>query len=122
MSDTTVRPTKFPSGSRRSEPPPGFRYQPELLSPEQERELVVRFRELPLKEFEFQGHLARRRVFYYGWQYGYGDRALHEADPIPEFLISVRERAAAFAEMPAERLVHAMVSEYRAGTPIGWHR
>jgi alkylated DNA repair dioxygenase AlkB len=41
---------------------------------------------------------------------------------IPEFLRSIRDRAAAVAGMPAEEIVQAMVTEYSVGTPIGWHR
>jgi alkylated DNA repair dioxygenase AlkB len=44
------------------------------------------------------------------------------AEPVPEFLLGVRERAAEFAGVPADNLVQAMVSEYSVGTPIGWHR
>ncbi len=33
--------------------PEGFRYQADILPPEEERELVEGIRELPLKEFEF---------------------------------------------------------------------
>lgn len=41
---------------------------------------------------------------------------------IPEFLTAIRERAAAIAGMRADEIVQAMVTEYSAGTPIGWHR
>ena len=108
--------------STRAEPPRGFLYGRELVSPEQERELVERIRELPLKEFEFHGYLGKRRVVYFGWQYSYGDRTLNPAPEIPAFLIPLRERAAAFAGLTAGDLVHAMATEYRPGTTIGWHR
>ena len=107
---------------RSAVPPEGFRLRRELIAPEEERELAARVRELPLKEFEFQGYLARRRVVYYGWQYSYASRSVGRADPIPEFLLPLRERAAAFAELPAAELVQVLVAEYSAGTPIGWHR
>ena len=107
---------------RNAAPPEGLVYRAELLALEEERDLVARFRDLPLKEFEFQKYLAKRRVIYYGWQYRYGDRALHPAGEIPDFLLPVRERVAAFAEMSPEDLPHAMVTEYSPGTPIGWHR
>jgi alkylated DNA repair dioxygenase AlkB len=110
-------------GSGRSAAPPeGLIYRAEILAPEEERDLLARCRDLPLKEFEFQGYLAKRRVIYYGWQYRYGDRALHPAEEIPDFLQSLRNRVAPLAERPAEDFPHAMVTEYRPGTPIGWHR
>lgn len=43
-------------------------------------------------------------------------------EEIPEFLTTLRERAAAFAELMAEDLPHALITEYSPGTTIGWHR
>jgi alkylated DNA repair dioxygenase AlkB len=107
---------------RTAAPPEGFRYRPELIEPAEERDLVERVRQLPLKEFEFQGYLARRRVVYYGWQYSYASRSIGRAEEIPEFLLPLRERAASLAELEASELVQVLVAEYAAGTPIGWHR
>jgi alkylated DNA repair dioxygenase AlkB len=107
---------------RISAPPAGFRYRLEFLDPSEERELVARFQDLPFKPFEFQGYLARRRVVAYWFSYDYGERALQPAPEIPGFLRGVRERAAAFAALAPADLVHAVVTEYSAGTPIGWHR
>jgi len=112
-----------PRAEREERPAPeGFRYAPELVPREEEADLVERIRELPLKEFEFHGYLGKRRVVYFGWQYSYGDRTLNAAPEIPGFLAPLRQRAAAFAGLAAEDLVHAMATEYRPGTAIGWHR
>lgn len=102
--------------------PEGFRYQEEMLSPLEERALLGTFAELPFREFEFHGYLGRRRVVSYGWMYDFEDRALHEAADVPPFLLPLREKAARFAEIDPERLVHALVTEYSAGAAIGWHR
>jgi len=107
---------------RISAPPTGFRYRLEFLDPAEELDLVARFQDLPFKPFEFQGYLARRRVVAYGFSYDYSERALQPAPEIPEFLRGVRERAAAFAGLAPANLIHAVVTEYSAGTPIGWHR
>lgn len=119
---TPRRSTAARGGSRGGAPPEGLRYEPDFLTPEEERGLVGRIRELPLKEFEFQGYLAKRRVAYFGWQYRYDDRDIHPAAEIPDWLRAARERAADLAGLAAADLPHAMVSEYRPGTPIGWHR
>jgi hypothetical protein len=50
----------------RPELPEGFRYQPEIISPDDERRLLERIRELPLKEFAFHGFTGKRRVISYG--------------------------------------------------------
>jgi hypothetical protein len=39
-------------------PPEGFRYQADVLTTDEERELVAHISELPLKEFEFQGYVG----------------------------------------------------------------
>lgn len=51
---------------RTQAPPEGFIYQAEVLSPDEEQELVARIRELPLKEFEFHGYVGKRRTLSYG--------------------------------------------------------
>jgi alkylated DNA repair dioxygenase AlkB len=102
--------------------PEGFRYQSNLLSPDDERELVARFADLSFRAFEFHGYVGRRRVVSYGWQYDFNLRALREADDIPPFLLTLRKTAAEFASMPPERLQQVLVTEYDAGAGIGWHR
>jgi alkylated DNA repair dioxygenase AlkB len=106
----------------RQEPPEGFRYQAEVLPPEEEQELVAYIRELPLKEFEFHGYVGKRRTHSYGWHYDFAESKLQPTDEIPPFLHKARERAAAFAGLAAEDLPHALVTEYSPGTTIGWHR
>ena len=102
--------------------PQGFRYQPELLSLEQEREVVERIRGLPLRDFEFQGFVGKRRVMSYGWQYDFNDRMLRRTDDIPAWLLPLRELAAEFAGLRPEDLQHALLTEYDVGAAIGWHR
>jgi alkylated DNA repair dioxygenase AlkB len=41
---------------------------------------------------------------------------------MPEFLLPLRERAAAFAGIAPPRLQQVLVTEYAAGAAIGWHR
>ena len=102
--------------------PEGFRYQLDILLPNEEQELVDQLHELPLKQFEFHGFAARRRVVYYGWQYDSGESKLRQTEPIPAFLRELRERAASFADLAAENLALAQVIEYKPGAAIGWHR
>jgi alkylated DNA repair dioxygenase AlkB len=41
---------------------------------------------------------------------------------LPAFLVTLRERIARHLGLEPQDFVHALVSEYRPGTPIGWHR
>jgi alkylated DNA repair dioxygenase AlkB len=102
--------------------PEGFRYRPELIGTTGEDALLARVRELPFREFEFHGYTGKRRVVSFGWQYDFSARHLRKADAIPEYLLALREVAAAFGGMEAEAFQHVMVTEYSPGAGIGWHR
>ncbi|HEX8459349.1 MAG TPA: alpha-ketoglutarate-dependent dioxygenase AlkB [Pyrinomonadaceae bacterium] len=102
--------------------PDGFRYQPELIGASEEDALLARVRELPFREFEFHGYTGKRRVVSFGWQYDFSARHLRKADDIPEYLLALRQTAAAFAKLEAEEFQHVMVTEYSRGAGIGWHR
>ena len=102
--------------------PEGFRYAPDVIDAAEEARLVTAFADLPFKEFEFHGFLGKRRVVPFGTRYDYNGGGVKTADPIPEFLLPLRDRAAAFAGLPAEHLQQALVTEYRPGAAIGWHR
>jgi alkylated DNA repair dioxygenase AlkB len=102
--------------------PEGFRYEPEFLSADEERDLAARFAELAFKPFEFHGYFGKRRVVSFGWRYDFGTEALARADQIPAFLHPVRDRAAKFAGVMPADLEHALVTEYAGGAEIGWHK
>ena len=102
--------------------PAGFKYQPDLISKETERTLVEQIAGLPLKEFEFQGFLGKRRIVSFGWRYDFNGGGLQRTEDLPTFLLPVREQAAAFAGMPPERLQQVLVTEYKPGVQIGWHK
>ena len=108
--------------SRKPDLPGGFRYRPDIISPEEERSLLDELKSLQFKEFEFHGYLGKRRVVAYGWKYDFNERVLHPGEDIPRFLLPVRDAAAAFADIPADQLQQVLVTEYSAGAGIGWHR
>lgn len=102
--------------------PPGMLYAADWLSAEEERRLIADIAPLPFREFEFHGYLGKRRVVSFGWRYHFGSRRMSEATPMPDFLLPLRERAAAFASLAPAALEHALVTEYAPGAAIGWHR
>src|SRR5947209_3924017 len=75
--------------------PPGFRYRPEIITPEEEADLAREIAALDLRPFEFRGYRGLRRVRSFGYRYDYDRRAVDAADPIPPFLLGLREKAAA---------------------------
>ena len=102
--------------------PAGFRYGPDLTDAAEETRLVGAFADLPFKEFEFHGFKGKRRVVSFGFRYDFNGGGLQQAEPMPPFLLALRERAAAFAGLAPDRLQHALITEYRPATAIGWHR
>jgi alkylated DNA repair dioxygenase AlkB len=107
---------------RQDDLPEGFRYQPNLISAGEESELIRELKNLPFKPFDFHGHLANRRVVGFGLRYDYDRRAVVEAPPIPDFLMPLRDKVAAFAGRPAPAFQQVLINEYREGAGIGWHR
>jgi len=102
--------------------PEGFRYQPDLVSPDAERALLAELAQLPFKPFDFHGWEGKRRIVSFGWRYDYGKRAVAEAEPLPDYLERLRATAAAFAALPEAELRQVLVTEYAPGAGIGWHR
>lgn len=102
--------------------PEGFKYQSDVLSPDDGRELVSRLADLPFRAFEFHGYLGKRRVVSYGWQYDFNTEKLRQTEDLPEFLLAARDKAAAFAGLAPSDLQHALITEYGPGAAIGWHK
>ena len=102
--------------------PDGFAYRPALITPEEEAALAARFAAMPFKPYEFRGYLGARRTVAYGWRYADDGKSIAEVQAIPDFLLGVRAKAAAFAGLEPEALAQALVIDYPPGAPIGWHR
>ncbi len=51
--------------------PEGFRYSPDILSPDEERALLTALERLPFKELEFHSFTGKRRVVSFGWRYDF---------------------------------------------------
>ena len=106
--------------------PPGLVYQPEFIARDEEAALLEEIARLPFNEARFQQYTARRRVVRYGegdYPASYGNEA-EEIDPrrpLPEFLRPLRRKVATWRGRDEAAFVHALVTEYRPGTPIGWH-
>lgn len=112
----------MPRSIRITTPPDGFLYRKGVISEDEERRLCDVIGTLPLREFEFRGYTGKRRVISYGNKYDFVSESLRPADPIPDFLLDVRDVAASFAQVNASDLSQVLVTEYDAGTTIGWHR
>jgi alkylated DNA repair dioxygenase AlkB len=101
------------------EEPEGLLYKPELLTVEDERKLLDVLTELRFDPIVMHGVAARRTARHYGRDYDYGSRTPKEGEPMPEWLLALRDRVAAFH--PGE-YAEALVQRYPPGSTIGWHR
>ena len=97
--------------------PAGFHYRPDFIDRDEERGLVAAIDAVQFDTFEMRGVVARRRVKFYGA--AYDDMP---ALPMPDFLLSLRARAAGWAGVSADAFAMALINEYRPGAAIGWHR
>lgn len=103
-------------------PPDGLAYEPRFITAAEEAALIGEIARLPLREAEYKGYTARRRIASYGSQYDFGANQLLPAAPLPPFLLPLRQRVAGWLGLQPEGFVDALIAEYRPGTALGWHR
>jgi alkylated DNA repair dioxygenase AlkB len=107
--------------------PQGLLYQPEFVTPEEEAALLCAIAPLPLREAKFREYFAKRRVAHFHAatdtpRYDDGGVDSFTSGPMPPLVAALRDKVAGWLGLAAADFVHALVSEYRPGTPIGWHR
>ena len=120
----TREPALFPEVSTKPAHlmPAGFRYHEDVITEAEEAALVACLQNLDLKPFEFQGHVANRRVISFGLRYDYSRGTVEGASELPSFLHEMRAKVAAFADCGVNEFRQAGVNEYAAGAGIGWHK
>lgn len=102
--------------------PAGLVYREDFLTAREEAALIAAIAALPLAPARYKSYTARRRVVSFGASYDFDANVLEREDPIPDELLPLRERVAAWAKPPAASFGQALVAEYAPGTPLGWHR
>ncbi|MGH8670175.1 MAG: alpha-ketoglutarate-dependent dioxygenase AlkB [Burkholderiales bacterium] len=102
--------------------PAGLLYERDFISPDEERALLSELARLPFAPAAYKSFTARRRVMIYGSAYDFAANRLTPAPDFPEFLLALRRKAAALIQVGEAAFGHALINEYRPGTPLGWHR
>ena len=100
----------------------GLKYAESVISLAEERALMERLGAIELAPFRFHGWLGNRRTQSFGWRYDFEDSSFTPAEPLPEWLLAIRERAASFAGLRADEFVPVLIARYDSGAGIGWHR
>lgn len=103
-------------------PLPGFDLRPDLLDAAEEHALIGRIDEARPSPFRFQQWTGKRLTRSYGWDHDFETGRFAMTDPIPDWLLPLRERAARFAGLDPEALAQALIIRYDPGAGIGWHR
>ena len=101
---------------------PGLSTRPTMIDAAEERELIERIDATGLEPFRFQGWTGKRLTTSFGWSYDFDVGRPKDARPMPDWLLPIRDRAAAFAGLAPEALIQALLIRYDPGAGIGWHR
>lgn len=102
--------------------PPGLTYALDFISDEEESQLLAALRDVPMHDAQYYEYTAKRRVASFGSSYDFESRQLHDAAPVPGFLFPLRRRLADYVSISEDEFAQTLVTEYRPGTPLGWHR
>jgi alkylated DNA repair protein (DNA oxidative demethylase) len=96
----------------------GLALREEFVSQAEEAALIDAIGGVELSPFRFQGFTGKRLTHSFGWRYDFDNGRFAETEPIPDWLLPLRDRAADFAD----DLVQALLIRYDPGAGIGWHR
>ena len=101
---------------------PGLRVAEDFLKPAEQADLAARIDREALSPFKFHQWEGKRLTASFGYAYDFARGRVLEARPLPDWLLPLRESAAAFAKVPADDFVQALLIRYDPGAGIGWHR
>jgi alkylated DNA repair protein (DNA oxidative demethylase) len=100
----------------------GLEYRDGFITAAEEAELLERLGALELAPFRFHGWLGNRKTQSFGWRYDFDDASFRPADPLPDWLLPLRDKAAALAGVVPGEFAHVLLARYDPGAGIGWHR
>lgn len=101
---------------------PGLALRGDLLSAADEADLIAHIDAESLSPFKFQQWTGKRLTRSYGWSYDFESGSFAPTEPIPDWLKTVKARAAEFAGLQVDDLVQALLIRYDPGAGIGWHK
>ncbi|MEO8186865.1 MAG: alpha-ketoglutarate-dependent dioxygenase AlkB [Burkholderiaceae bacterium] len=102
--------------------PVGLTYTLDFIDADEENQLLSAIRDVPMHDAQYYEYTAKRRVASFGSSYDFESRQLHDAAPVPAFLASLCRRLGERVSLPEDSFAQTLITEYRPGTPLGWHR
>ena len=100
----------------------GLSLRNDFLSATNETDLIAHLDAESLSPFKFQQWTGKRLTRSYGWSYDFESGSFAPAEVIPDWLQTVKARAAQFAGLQPGDLVQALLIRYDPGAGIGWHK
>lgn len=100
----------------------GLKYSDEFISAAEHEDLVTRLNDTDVTPFRFHGWIGNRKTKTFGWRYDFDDASFTPAEPIPDWLLPLRDKTAALAHVDADEFAHVLLARYDPGAGIGWHR
>lgn len=95
--------------------PAGFRYQAELITAAEERDLVASFQALPFKPYEHLGYFGHRRIAGFGWRQDDAGAMVETGEPIPDLLLPLLAKVASFTGLAPRQFPPCPGHRIRAG-------
>ena len=100
---------------------PGFRYYEEVISDEEEGQLLQFVENLDFQPYVMRGQSSRRGIVRFGHDYGPVGGSHHKVKPVPPELIRLRDLCSEIADLRGSEFIASVVTCYPAGATIGWH-
>ena len=100
----------------------GLEYRPDFISRDEEAVLIAEMNAMDLVPFRFHGWTGNRKTQSFGWRYDFDDASFSPTEPIPEWLVPLRDKAAHLAGVAPSEIAHALLARYDPGAGIGWHK
>ncbi|MES2225879.1 MAG: alpha-ketoglutarate-dependent dioxygenase AlkB [Patescibacteria group bacterium] len=102
--------------------PNGFTYHSEFITASEEAALIACIQKLELTPAPFREYTAKRRIMSFGWTYDPDTLVPVPGESLPDFLLPLAHKVGNLVGIAGERVVEALITEYRPGTGVGWHR
>src|SRR5690242_4853525 len=100
----------------------GLDYSADAITEAEERALLDRLMTMELAPFKFHGWLGNRKTQSFGRRYDFDDASFTPTEPLPDWLLPLRDIAAGLAGVEPSDFVHVLLARYDPGAGIGWHR
>lgn len=101
---------------------PGLEMQSRFLDESEQRALIEKIDGADLTPFRFQQWTGKRLTQSFGWSYDFQNARLEAGPAFPNWLLPLRDRAAAAVNLYPDALAQALLIRYDPGAGIGWHR